>query len=59
MGKDGIVRHYGWEEFISILDEAHLGIAGIHLATDTIVRRVLQASLWWPMLFGNAIEFVK
>ena len=47
------------DEFILILDEAHSGIAGGHFAAETTARKVLQAGLWWPTLFNDAVEFVK
>ena len=33
--------------------------AGGHFAAETIARKVLQAGLWWPTLFSDAMEFVK
>ena len=35
-------------EKMGILQEAHQGIAGGHLEKEAIVRKVLQAELWWP-----------
>ena len=52
-GKDGIVRRCARE------DSTHLGIARGHFSTKTIARKVLKFGLWWPTLFGNAIEFKK
>ena len=47
------------DEFILILDEAHSGIARGHFAVETTAQKVLQAGLWWPTLFSDAVEFVK
>ena len=59
-GKDGVMRRCVREdEFILILDEAHSGIAGGHFTVEATARKVLQAGLWWPTLFGDAVEFVK
>ena len=34
-------------------------MAGGHFAAETTAQKVLQASLWWPTLFSDAVEFVK
>ena len=59
-GKDGVMRKCIREdEFILILDEAHSRIVGGHFTTETTAWKVLQAGLWWPTLFSDAVEFVK
>ena len=34
-------------------------MAGGHYAGDTTARKVMQAGLWWPTLFGDAAEYAK
>jgi hypothetical protein len=33
-----------------IINESHTGLRGGHFQAETTVRKILQASLWWPNL---------
>ena len=59
-GKDGIIcRCIREDEFILILDKAHLRIAGGHFMAKTTARKIFQVGLWWPTLFSDVVDFMK
>lgn len=60
IGKDGIARRcVPKDEFLTILEEAHSGIARGHFSIETTTRKVLQAGPWWLTLFGDTAKFTK
>ena len=44
------------EEILGVLNEAHEGLAGGHMGSDTMARKVLLGGLWWLTLFTDARE---
>ena len=46
-------------EYVQVLEQAHAGLSGGHFSTDTTVKAIMMARLWWPTLFNDAVEFVK
>ena len=46
-------------EYISILKQAHAGLAKGHFSVKTIAKAILMLGIWWPTLIGDAKEFFK
>ena len=40
-----------------ILSEAHVGVAGGHYAGKAIMRKILQAGLWWCTMHADARDY--
>ncbi|MCO5600411.1 hypothetical protein L7F22_054523 [Adiantum nelumboides] len=60
LGKDDILRRCAREdEYLYILQEAHMGVAGGHFSGELTARKVLQSGYWWPTLFKDASLFAK
>ncbi|MCO5597252.1 hypothetical protein L7F22_051328 [Adiantum nelumboides] len=60
LGKDDILRRCAREdEYLYILNEAHMGVAGGHFSGELTARKVLQSGYWWPTLFKDASLFAK
>ncbi|MCO5573602.1 hypothetical protein L7F22_027374 [Adiantum nelumboides] len=60
LGKDYILRRCAREdEYLYILQEAHMGVAGGHFSGELTARKVLQSGYWWPTLFKDASLFAK
>ncbi|MCO5600414.1 hypothetical protein L7F22_054526 [Adiantum nelumboides] len=58
--KDEILRRCAREdEYLYILQEAHMGVAGEHFSGELTTRKVLQSGYWWPTLFKDASLFAK
>ncbi|MCO5614527.1 hypothetical protein L7F22_068810 [Adiantum nelumboides] len=47
------------EEYVPILQQAHLGQEGGHFSAEKMAKSILYAGVWWPTLFMDAEEFVK
>ncbi|MCO5595571.1 hypothetical protein L7F22_049616 [Adiantum nelumboides] len=60
LGKDDILRRCAYEdEYLYILQEAHMGVAGGYFFGELTARKVLQSGYWWPTLFKDASLFAK
>ena len=60
IGKDGILRRaLNPEEANRALKHAHEGVCGGHFTTDTTVRKILQAGLYWPTLFADSNKYCR
>ncbi|MCO5580323.1 hypothetical protein L7F22_034189 [Adiantum nelumboides] len=60
LGKDDILRRCAHEdEYLYILQEAHMGVVGGHFSSELTSRKVLQSGYWWPTLFKDASRFAK
>ncbi|MCO5595618.1 hypothetical protein L7F22_049663 [Adiantum nelumboides] len=60
LGKDDILRRCAREdEYLYILQEAHMGVARGHFSGELTARKVLQSGYWWPTLFKDASVFAK
>ena len=46
------------KEYLPILAQAHSGIAGGHLSTETITKAILMLGIWWPTLIQDANAYV-
>ena len=59
-GKDQQLRLCVTEaEYIPILEQAHVGLAGGHFSSTTTTKEIMTLGLWWLALFQDAEEFVK
>ena len=59
MGPDQILRRCVIKEEIpKVLKEAHEGLVGGHMGSDTIARKILLVGLWWPMVYNDTREWV-
>ncbi|MCO5559393.1 hypothetical protein L7F22_012992 [Adiantum nelumboides] len=59
-GKDDQLRMCATEEeYVPILEQAHLGQVGRHFFADKTAKVILVTGIWWPTLFMDAEEFVK
>ncbi|RYA43691.1 integrase zinc binding domain-containing protein [Enterobacter cloacae complex sp. GF14B] len=59
-GKDQHLRLCANEdEYIPIIEQAHVGLAGGHFSSETTARAILMAGIWWPTLFADAKEYVQ
>ena len=60
MGPDEILCHCVLEhEWPMTLNEVHAGVAGGHYAGKAILRKILQAGLWWPTVHADAREYCR
>ncbi|MCO5547027.1 hypothetical protein L7F22_000468 [Adiantum nelumboides] len=60
LGKNDILKRYAREdEYLYILQEAHMGVARGHFSGELTTKKVLQSSYWWPTLFKDASLFAK
>lgn len=60
IGKDGILRRaVTVEESRRVLEQCHEGLCGGHFATETTVRKILQAGLFWPNIFRDSNEYCR
>jgi hypothetical protein len=46
-------------EVHKILRKLHEGFGGGHLATNIIVKNILDVGYWWPTLFHDVFEFYR
>jgi hypothetical protein len=42
-----------------ILKELHEGVVGGHFDVDITLKKILDASYWWPVLFKDTHEFCR
>lgn len=47
------------DEYLYILQEAHMAIDDGHFSGDLTAQKVLQSGYWWPTLFKDASLFAK
>ena len=51
LGLDDILRRCALEhERKYIIQEAHSGAVGGHFSVDITIKKILQASMWWPSI---------
>ena len=46
-------------EYLEVLFHAHSCLPGGHFSVEVTAKAIMQASLWWPILFRYANEYVQ
>jgi len=47
------------EETKYALEEVHKGICNDHMGAKSLIRKIMRAGYFWPMMQQNATDFVK
>jgi len=54
-----LLKYLNPDEALYALEEVHEGIVDQHLGGQTLTRKLLIASLYWPTMMSDSMEYVK